>query len=1634
VNNKEVDDHTRVLVKDEDKLNVSICSANAFDTARALTLHYGNSTTYLQVITTPPPPPSPPNSSPPPFPPPFPPNPPIPNLPSLPSSPPQIVEHYTGEVFASKTFKNVLKHSCYEFGPFVVADIGQESFMNVSLRDASFISSPPSQDPSGQCSYKLEMIGVASFGWHDATMNICEITLDRPYGSTINGTCKRPFSADGSARIGLLSGPVSGDYMATVYLCLDESVAYEWTLTDGRYPSVNEWQLFRGGDLMDSMSRYEKSVEHESRSVRRGVIKPSAPLLPKPSAGPRKNTKMDSQRAQLSSIVSSNMYFEMQSWGQSSVYNLWMSEYGGINSDSRMLTAIIGPRDGEDAFLPTLDSIQVRRIHITYQTGFAIEQNTWSFSILCKTTRCMTISIDTPACSVSYEDHSRLNEAYSYDILVICVQMVDTTIHLMRNQTLGENGHVKAIDFLRYTDNLEFPSVAKAGGVELRCHVQLRLSSGERSEGWLGATLTLCENFDSGKMNKNDCFNGNRDEMKRNFTVLEADVQSKVYSICLPTGNIQWFITKEKGYPMDHIFRVYLGEQLLYEHIPEYMFRNPLWVGGSFIIPTIYPAPPHPPPALPPPAPPVPPYPRSQCYYYLKLHDNFGAGWEDAIMDICEVTIERPYGFGGDICKRPFSMNITSRIGPLLGPGSGTYQETLHLCMDERVEYEWTLSDGRNPSGIRWELFRGQTLVDFMAANDRRGEFLSGVSGAFTKSRRGKFKMFAYSPPPPPQPPPPSPRPPPIPNPPPPSPPPPPPRPPPPSPPQPPSPPPLPPSLPPRPPSPPPNPPPPPSPPPYGRWSELIVNGEVVDDYSQVLVRSSDRISVHMCAAHTAYTSRALALHYGSNITYFKLITEPLEAPEVPVKIKVIAPLHITRASNRASKPPFNIPTSFELALEFTYADGRSYIDSFQDFDGVEYVLGQSSDDVELDSNVITSTETNHSSLTTIYITVNLLLGYFEKSIDPPNIEIIQSTTQMISFMGLSDIDSKPFPLPLGWSPTRMKTDLSVIGCLRSDYDRKFHSEDNNYQVVRLSVLAVFSNGYQFDVTESVNFSVSNRGHAFIVNQRFVRGLNGQPRGGPPLTVYCHLDGALGPTINLWVLYEPVKITDVRYESVSPAGWDHGSPRISGVRKRKTQLWGDKGTEYTVKYMITFEDGTEFADARENFLGPGLSHKSPSTFIAAASQIPSVLSINEDLVMTSVGNAYSTVPITLFANCSAKSHNSLGVISGHNQSFTSDRFVTNFPPMVGEVDIGNIYGIPFPPKHYGEKVMVEICANAGTSHIIALQADIIWDYAHLEALACEKPPEWNIEWYCTINDPANRARLATISLDSLQTGRAAVVAYLELGVRTYEHVVTRIQIVVIVHVTRIRIRTVLMNMTYFIDSTATETRTVLENRTVYDTVDHGKIREGNYHPLYGNSSYFQPASGDTYIELNKGYVRLPPLPPAPPPPSPPPRSLDGYRWLAFYFEPGPRFANLMELSLTQQDGTLINYESLLEPMDIEVPVPTKHWRFYANRTQDYSYVFQGVYFTTFYLFHEAIYKIGEITQSVNRVLFYIDCRSKRNITGGMFRTQNYIDNTFLFGSLWGSNIDPLTRQSEGQDITYTEAWSYITDLERKTNF
>jgi hypothetical protein len=515
----------------------------------------------------------------------------------------------------------------------------------------------------------------------------------------------------------------------------------------------------------------------------------------------------------------------------------------------------------------------------------------------------------------------------------------------------------------------------------------------------------------------------------------------------------------------------------------------------------------------------------------------------------------------------------------------------------------------------------------------------------------------------------------------------------------------------------------------------------------------------------------------------------------------------MTRTLDRASGPPFNIPTSFELALKFTYADGRSYTDSFKDFGGVAYVLDQPRSDVIVEGNIITSTEAPSSQPLNIIITVRLNLTYFDTT-DISNMDIKKSSIEIIKFTGLSEIDSKPFPLPSGWDSTSMKTNLSMIGCPNP-------GEDYNYQVIKLSVYAIFSNGYQMDVAEFLNFSVVEKLHAVIVEQRYVRGLYLQnPAGFSSATVNCHLDGVVCPQIDIKVFHDPVEINGVIYETTSPVGWDYGFAGINEDRKPNTQLWGSKGTEYSIKCMVVFEDGTEFADARENFLGPGLDHKLPSTFVSATSHIPSVLSINEELIMTGVGNSYSSVPITLFTNCSAN----------RKKEFTFDRFVTNFSPKVGDVDIGNIFGISLPPKSKAETFSVAVRVNGGFNYIIALTVEIRFDDAYLSPEACTQPATWDLtSWNCTLKDPINLVKVSTIGSSSVQTG-VQTVAIVEMKVVTDEQVITRIRASILVHVTR--------------QPGANST-----------TPDH-------------SFGAFLPDSGDTYIELNRspseGLVKRPP--------------------------------------------------------------------------------------------------------------------------------------------------------------------------------
>ena len=72
------------------------------------------------------------------------------------------------------------------------------------------------------------------------------------------------------------------------------------------------------------------------------------------------------------------------------------------------------------------------------------------------------------------------------------------------------------------------------------------------------------------------------------------------------------------------------------------------------------------------------------------------------------------------------------------------------------------------------------------------------------------------------------------------------------------------------------------------------------------------------------------------------------------------------------------------------------------------------------------------------------------------------------------------------------------------------------------------------------------------------------------------------------------------------------------------------------------------------------------------------------------------------------------------------------------------------------------------------QANIQWDPEHLSSTSCTQGPGWVLEWYCTLKDPINAAKLMLISLDSTASGSAIHVATLNLAVKTTTSVVSGI--------------------------------------------------------------------------------------------------------------------------------------------------------------------------------------------------------------------------------------------------------------------
>ena len=143
----------------------------------------------------------------------------------------------------------------------------------------------------------------------------------------------------------------------------------------------------------------------------------------------------------------------------------------------------------------------------------------------------------------------------------------------------------------------------------------------------------------------------------------------------------------------------------------------------------------------------------------------------------------------------------------------------------------------------------------------------------------------------------------------------------------------------------------------------------------------------------------------------------------------------------------------------------------------------------------------------------------------------------------------------------------------------------------------------------------------------------------------------------------------------------------------------------------------------------------------------------------------------------------------------------------------------------------------------------------------------------------------------------------------------------------------------------------------------------------------------------------------------------GYRYLAFYGETSVSLPTFTELELTLTDGTYIKYGNLV---DVGPPVETKEWGYYLERN-NLSDIFDGDYVWN----DRLMYDLGDETNK-NRVLFYFDCTTNRDVQSGAFWHLDQAAHSWDIGKLYGTNTDPLTFT----DATLPSEWTYIIDLTR----
>jgi hypothetical protein len=173
-------------------------------------------------------------------------------------------------------------------------------------------------------------------------------------------------------------------------------------------------------------------------------------------------------------------------------------------------------------------------------------------------------------------------------------------------------------------------------------------------------------------------------------------------------------------------------------------------------------------------------------------------------------------------------------------------------------------------------------------------------------------------------------------------------------------------------------------------------------------------------------------------------------------------------------------------------------------------------------------------------------------------------------------------------------------------------------------------------------------------------------------------------------------------------------------------LHGVVGTTDNMEVLVTFSDGSSLVVS--DFGTESSDWLKPSDLLTFASEVPDIISVDEEGIVTLHSNYFST--------------NELSVIEKCENKYTDSRKVyANLDPEMHDVDLGHLYGASLRQQNIGDYFNVDVRIQASeTEALSAFQIKVTFNYEELQVDSddlCGNLYGWGWSFECTSNDPEN---------------------------------------------------------------------------------------------------------------------------------------------------------------------------------------------------------------------------------------------------------------------------------------------------------